>query len=137
MFSVNKNVESIQKLLLELKNYYLLQKKFIRLDTAEKLTVILSAIGIALIILILVSFICFFGTLAFAFYLGNVLNNVPLGFIIVAGIMTLALLIFYLNRKKFVVEPLARFIGRLFIQEQNTENHGTESPNAEQQNVHP
>lgn len=131
MFSVNKNVESIQKLLLEFKNYYLLQKKFIRLDTAEKLTVILSAIGIALIILILVALICFFGTLALAFYLGNTLNNIPLGFIIVAGIIAFVLLIFYWNRKKFVVEPLARFIGQLFASEPNkTEDHGTESQNA-------
>lgn len=131
MFSVNKNVESIQKLLLEFKNYYLLQKKFIRLDTAEKLTVILSAIGIALIILILVALICFFGTLALAFYLGNTLNNIPLGFIIVAGIIAFVLLIFYWNRKRFVVEPLARFIGQLFASEPNkTEVHGTESQNA-------
>lgn len=131
MFSVNKNVESIQKLLLEFKNYYLLQKKFIRLDTAEKLTVILSAIGIALIILILVALICFFGTLALAFYLGNTLNNIPLGFIIVAGIIAFVLLIFYWNRKRFVVEPLARFIGQLFASEPNkTEYHGTESQNA-------
>ncbi len=132
MFSVNKNVESIQKLLLEFKNYYLLQKKFIRLDTAEKLTVILSAIGIALIILVLVSLMCFFGTMALAFYLGNTLNNIPLGFIIVAGIIAFVLIIFYWNRKRFVVEPLARFIGHLFAAEQNnTENHGTESPKAE------
>lgn len=131
MFSVNKNVESIQKLLLELKNYYLLQKKFIRLDTAEKLTVILSAIGIALIILILVALICFFGTLALAFYLGNVLDNVPLGFIIVAAFLVLVLLFFYAKRKSFIVEPIARFIGQLFIPEQNQEDHGTEDKNAE------
>lgn len=131
MFSVNKNVESIQKLLLELKNYYLLQKKFIRLDTAEKLTVILSAIGIALIILILVALICFFGTLALAFYLGNVLDNVPLGFILVAAFLVLVLLFFYVKRKAFVIEPIARFIGQLFIPEQNQENHGTEDQNAE------
>ena len=116
---------------MEFKNYYLLQKKFIRLDTAEKLTVILSAIGIALIILILVALICFFGTLALAFYLGNTLNNIPLGFIIVAGIIAFVLLIFYWNRKRFVVEPLARFIGQLFASEPNkTEGHGTESQNA-------
>lgn len=131
MFSVNKNVESIQKLLLELKNYYLLQKKFIRLDTAEKLTVILSAIGIALIILILVALICFFGTLALAFYLGNVLDNVPLGFILVAAFLVLVLLVFYVKRKAFVIEPIARFIGQLFIPEQNQEDHGTEDQNAE------
>lgn len=131
MFSVNKNVESIQKLLLEFKNYYLLQKKFIRLDTAEKLTVILSAIGIALIILILVALICFFGTLALAFYLGNVLNNVPLGFIIVAAFLVLVLILFYAKRKTLVVEPLARFIGQLFIPEQNQEDHGTDNKDAE------
>lgn len=42
------------------------------------------------------------------------------------------IIIFYWNRKRFVVEPLARFIGHLFAAEQNnTENHGTESPKAE------
>ncbi len=128
MFSINKNVESIQKLLLEFKNYYLLQKKFIRLDTAEKLTVILSAVGISLIMLILVAFVFFFGTFAFAIYLGDELNSIPMGFAIVSGINILVLIIFYLNRKRFVVEPLARFMGRVFLNNKpNAENHGTET----------
>ena len=128
MFSINKNVESIQKLLLEFKNYYLLQKKFIRLDTAEKLTVILSAVGISLIMLILVAFVFFFGTFAFAIYLGDELNSIPMGFAIVSGINILVLIIFYLNRKRFVVEPLTRFMGRVFLNNKpNAENHGTET----------
>ena len=71
MFSSSKHIESIQQLLLELKNYYKLQKKFVYLDTAEKLTVLLSAVAIAVIMVLLIALVLLYATFALAFFIGN------------------------------------------------------------------
>lgn len=118
MFSSNKHIESIQQLLLELKNYYKLQKKFVYLDTAEKLTVLLSAIAIAIVVVILVALILMYATFALAYFIGNQLDSLPLGFILVAAGVLVVLLLFYVNRKRLIVQPLARFIARVFFENQ-------------------
>lgn len=118
MFSSNKHIESIQQLLLELKNYYKLQKKFVYLDTAEKLTVLLSAIAIAVVVVILVALILMYATFALAYFIGNQLDSLPLGFILVAAGVLVVLLLFYVNRKRLIVQPLARFIARVFFENQ-------------------
>ena len=122
MFSDGKNMESIQKLFLELKNYLTLQKKFLKLDTAEKLTVLLSAIAITAILLLLGSMILLYLTFALAYYLGDVMGSLPLGFSAIAVSLLLVLLFFYFNRKKYIIQPIARFMANLFINSTQDEN---------------
>lgn len=122
MFSDGKNMESFQKLFLELKNYLTLQKKFLKLDTAEKLTVLLSAIAITAILLLLGSMILLYLTFALAYYLGDVMGSLPLGFSAIAVSLLLVLLFFYFNRKKYIIQPIARFMANLFINSTQDEN---------------
>lgn len=122
MFSDGKNMESIQKLFLELKNYLKLQKKFLKLDTAEKLTVLLSAIAVIAILLLLGSMILLYLTFALAYYLGDVMGSLPLGFSVIAVFLLLVLLFFYFNRKKYIIQPIARFMANLFINSTQDEN---------------
>lgn len=125
MFSSSKHIESIQQLLLELKNYYKLQKKFVYLDTAEKLTVLLSAIAIAIIMVILIALVLMYATFALAFFIGNRLDSLPMGFVLVAAGLLIVLMLFYYNRKNWIVQPLARFIARLFFEKQKGDENGT------------
>lgn len=124
MFSSSKHIESIQQLLLELKNYYKLQKKFVYLDTAEKLTVLLSAIAISIVMVVLVALVLMYATFALAFFIGNQLDSLPMGFVLVAAGLLLILFLFYWNRKRLIVQPLARFIARLFFEKQNDGENG-------------
>ncbi|MCM1109212.1 MAG: hypothetical protein NC388_09210 [Clostridium sp.] len=105
----------MQKLFLELKNYLELQKKFVMLDTAEKLTVLISAIAIGSVVLILLSMLLLFATLALAYYLGDLLHSLPLGFALIAALFGVILFYFYANRNKLVIQPLARMMADLFI----------------------
>ena len=106
MFSNSKNIESIGKLLLEFKKYLELQKEFVKLDATEKMTVILSAILIVTVLLLLGSIVLLFLTFALAYYLGDVLGSLSLGF---------GLVIFYLNRNRMVIQPMARFMTKLIL----------------------
>ena len=105
----------MHKLFLELKHYLELQKRFVMLDAAEKLTVLLSAIAIGAVALILASMLLLFATFALAYYIGDLLHSLPLGFALIAIFLGLLLLFFYLNRNKFVIQPLARLMASLFI----------------------
>ena len=114
MFSNSKNIESIGKLLLEFKKYLELQKEFVKLDATEKMTVILSAILIVTVLL-LFSIVLLFLTFALAYYLGDVLGSLSLGFGLISAFILLLTVIFYLNRNRMVIQPMARFMTKLIL----------------------
>ena len=115
MFSNSKNIESIGKLLLEFKKYLELQKEFVKLDATEKMTVILSAILIVTVLLLLGSIVLLFLTFALAYYLGDVLGSLSLGFGLISAFILLLTVIFYLNRNRMVIQPMARFMPKLIL----------------------
>ena len=115
MFSNSKNIESIGKLLLEFKKYLELQKEFVKLDATEKMTVILSAIFIVTVLLLLGSIVLLFLTFALAYYLGDVLGSFSLGFGLISAFILLLTVIFYLNRNRMVIQPMARFMTKLIL----------------------
>ena len=115
MLSNSKNIESIGKLLLEFKKYLELQKEFVKLDATEKMTVILSAILIVTVLLLLGSIVLLFLTFALAYYLGDVLGSLSLGFGLISAFILLLTVIFYLNRNRMVIQPMARFMTKLIL----------------------
>ena len=115
MFSNSKNIESIGKLLLEFKKYLELQKEFVKLNATEKMTVILSAILIVTVLLLLGSIVLLFLTFALAYYLGDVLGSLSLGFGLISAFILLLTVIFYLNRNRMVIQPMARFMTKLIL----------------------
>ena len=115
MFSNSKNIESIGKLLLEFKKYLELQKEFVKLDATENMTVILSAILIVTVLLLLGSIVLLFLTFALAYYLGDVLGSLSLGFGLISAFILLLTVIFYLNRNRMVIQPMARFMTKLIL----------------------
>lgn len=123
MFSNNKNIESIGQLFLEVKKYLELQKEYVKLDAAEKLTITLSTILIVAVLLLLGSIVLLFLTFALAYYLGNVLGSLPIGFSIIAAFVLLLAAIFYLNRNRMVIQPLARFMTKLIITKEEDDNN--------------
>ena len=122
MFSNSKNIESIGKLLLEFKKYLELQKEFVKLDATEKMTVILSAILIVTVLLLLGSIVLLFLTFALAYYLGDVLGSLSLGFGLISAFILLLTVIFYLNRNRMVIQPMARFMTKLILTKEDGSN---------------
>lgn len=115
MFSNKKNIESIGRLFLEFKKYLELQKEFVKLDITEKLTVILTMMLVVAVLLMLGSIALLFLTFALASYLGDLLDSPALGFTLVAAIVLLLIFIFYFNKNRMVIQPLARFMTQLII----------------------
>ncbi|MBR4855223.1 MAG: phage holin family protein [Bacteroidaceae bacterium] len=122
MNTEEKYTDNFRKLLQETKQYLNLQKEYALMDTADKLTVILSTVAIATVCFVLGAMILFFLTFALAYWIGNLTGNLSLGFISIAVFLVLVLLITYSKRNAWIIQPLARMMIRLFVNKEEKNN---------------
>ena len=99
-----------------------MQKEYALMDTADKLTVILSTVAIAAVCFVLGAMILFFLTFALAYWIGDLTGNLSLGFISIAVFLVLVLLIAYSKRNAWIIQPLARMMIRLFVNKEEKNN---------------
>lgn len=86
----------------------------IRLTTAEKLTVLLSAIAIFAIILVFTALFIVFASMAIAELLETVMAPFW-AFMIVAFFFLLCGVLFFAFRIEIIINPISRFLSGLFI----------------------
>ena len=111
---------SLQSLWKEAKNYLELQKEYLKLDTAEKLSVLLSAVATAAVCLIFGLIALSFFVIAFALWLANIVGGVW-SFAIMGSAMVLMVIVILAMRKRWIVQPLTRFVAALFVGEEEKE----------------
>lgn len=112
---------NFRNLLQEIKNYLSLQKEYATMDAADKLTVLLSAVALSAICFMLGVMVLFCLTFAFAHWMGNLLQSLPIGFACAALIPLITLFITYRNRNKWIIQPLARFLIRTILKQDENE----------------
>lgn len=98
----------------ELQRYLRLQKRYLALDTAEKLVALLSTVAVVLVCFVLGAIMLFFLTFALALWIGRIVDNAALGFLCIGAVLMLSLYIFYKNRTSWIIMPIARFVVGLF-----------------------
>lgn len=121
MLGTGKYTEDFKEIILEVKHYLNLQKKYLAIDAAEKTTAILSAVAIAAICVLLGAIILLFCTFALAYWIGDLLDSLPLGFLAMALIVAVILLLFYFKRNTWIIQPLARMAAKLFVEDNKEE----------------
>lgn len=117
---------SIAELISEAKNYYGLQKDFLRYSVAEQLTKLLSVIAITLVLVLVGLVILLFAGMAMVHWIGAAIGNMALCYAAFALFLILLLLVFYLNRRRLVILPLARLMTRIFVKD-DTANEDNET----------
>jgi hypothetical protein len=116
--SLNTLIEEIK---LELLSYINGRVRLFKLDAFEKISISVSGLGYALIILAIVAVILFFLLIGMAFFISELLNSLAAGFGIMALSSLLVLLIVVLCRKKIKQSILCssiRFIRKIEDDEQ-------------------
>lgn len=116
MLSSDKNVETIGQLAESMKHYIGLQSEYVKLDTVEKLVRLLTALAIVLVCMFFTLFILFCLTAALAHALSPCVGVVG-AFSIVAGLYLIILVLFLLNRRRWVEKPLVRFLAGILLEE--------------------
>lgn len=89
-----------------IKNYLHTNYKLIKLQAAERLSVIATGFMMSLFIMMVGTLFLFFISLAIAFYLSACIGNNYAGFLIVALFYLLGCIILIVGRKKIIEKPL-------------------------------
>ena len=113
--------ENIQSLWTEAKNYLELQIDYLKLDSAEKLSVLLSAVATTALCLVLALVALIFFVIAFAFWLAK-LVGIAQSFTIMGGVLLLVIIVTLLFRKRWIVQPISRFVAKLFVPDDEEED---------------
>lgn len=90
----------------QLKKYLELQRQNVAVTTAEGMSKVLSAVVVAIVLIMMGSVMLLLISLAAAYWLGELLDNNALGFLILFAVVSFILLVIWLNRKKWISEPL-------------------------------
>lgn len=106
---------TITELFLELKTYYERQKEHKTYLIAEQLTRVISSLAIVMVVFVLALVIFVFLGMAVVQWLRNIIDSVAVCYLIYALFLLLILIVFYLNRRRWIILPLARLMISVFI----------------------
>lgn len=100
-----------------MKRYLTLQRDFVMLSLAEKLTVLLTVLLAGGLVLLLAALVLIFASLAVSAQLAEWTGSVALGHCIVAAFYLVAGIVVWLNRKRWIANPIANFLATLFVED--------------------
>lgn len=109
-------VENLEQFYAELKKFIELKFEYYQISLVEKLTRIISALLILFTVMVLSLVILFYLLFALAYALEPAIGYIA-SFSCVAGLFLILLLIFFIFRKKLVVNPILRFMVKIFYDE--------------------
>jgi magnesium-transporting ATPase (P-type) len=118
-------LEEFKNLFLLLKEYIQKQKENITLGAAESMTRVFFAATMGFIILMLSSIILLLACFALAFWLNEVTKSSVYGFLILAGAILLITIILWIGRRKWVLQPIAKLMVRIFLDAEQAEDNNT------------
>ena len=85
--------------------------------TYEKMVIIISGISIVAILFITVNLFLLFLAIGLALFFGELLNNFALGFVILGVMYLLVGILFYVMRKKWVINPVVKVLQTILYSE--------------------
>ncbi len=121
MFCDGMNEIDYKKLFNEARKYFSLEWDYTKLTAVEKMAVLLSSIAFLAVVIIL-------GTFALAYVFSALIDvlAVALGCtwgaqLIAAAILLVLLLVVFAFKKQLIVDPVARFVSKLFLKPDDNE----------------
>ena len=102
-------------LLSDVKKYIDLNIDYLKVAGTEKLAIILSGIAVVAAVMILGGIALFYISFSGVYLIEAWVGSESLAYLIVGIIMLILLLIVYAFRMKLIVNPIARFVSKLFL----------------------
>ncbi len=115
-------MEEFRKLFLLLKEYIEKQKEDMTLGAVESLTKVLSALIVGAILFSFGCLVLLLACIALAFLIGGYAGSHSIGFAVMSGIILLVVLMFWFNRKQWVVQPIAKLMVSTLLSQQKSED---------------
>lgn len=118
---------SIHRIVSGIKRYVGLQREFVMLTLAEKLTIILTAILVTCIIMLLALLVLVFVSLTLSSLLAEMTGSEVLGYGIVSLFYIIVAIVVYANRGRWIANPIANFLATSLLDGEKTKTDNTES----------
>ncbi len=115
MLSNDGNIETIARLVEEIKRYLSLKGEYYRIDVTEKVVRIVATVIMTFIVMLLSFFILGFLSLTVAFIIEPLTGRTG-AFAIIAGVYLLLFVLCLLFRRKWIETPLIRFFASLLME---------------------
>lgn len=107
---------SVRQLITEIREYIVLQKDLFKVESVEKLTILISSFLILMLSVILGGGALFYLLFALAYLLEPIIGMVG-AFSIIGCVCLLILIIVILLRKRLIINPIVRFLYKLFLKD--------------------
>lgn len=114
--------ESGNKTVNEIKDYVSLEVNYAKLLLVEKLSELFSMIAIVAIVAVMCAGVIFYASFALVSYLSEILCSDVLAYLSVSMIIVLVLILLLVMRKRLIVNPIARFLSKLFLKAPKGDN---------------
>ncbi|MBR1712425.1 MAG: phage holin family protein [Alloprevotella sp.] len=115
MFSTDRNAESIRQLFLDFKEYLELRGRSAQLTLVEKLTVAASACILGAVLFVLAAFVLLFLSGMGVALLAPGVGGTAVACALVAAFYLLLALVVWLNRRRWIVNPVTTFLANLVL----------------------
>lgn len=128
MFASDQNISSLRELIEEVKSYIGMRYELVRLDFVSKLTILIAAFCITILLVVLLGVVLLFLSYSVAKGLASTFENEALAFFIVSVFYLLLAIGIYVFRRPLIVKPIANFLGRLFLEPNNNDKKEEVNP---------
>ena len=110
-----------KKLISEARKYFSLEWDYTKLTAVEKLAVLLSAVAFVAVVIIIATFVLHHVIAALISVLASALGCTWGAHLIAAVVLLVLLLVVFAFKKRLIVDPVARFISKLFLKPEDNE----------------
>ena len=110
-----------KKLFTEARRFFSLEWDYTKLTAVEKLAILLSATAFVAVVIIICTFALLYLLSALISVLAEAMGCLWGANLIAAGLMLLLLLVVFAFKKQLIVDPIARFVSKLFLKPEDNE----------------
>lgn len=109
-----ENTSQLNSIWTEIKETVKLNIDYAKLTAAEKVTVLLSTMAFVVLAFVIVSIVVFFVSLGIVVLIASS-TGMFIAAMIMAAIYVILLVLAFILRKQFIINPIARFVSHLII----------------------
>lgn len=118
-------MEEFKEIFLLIKDYIQKQKENITLGATENAIKLFYVASMGLIVFMLSSIILLLASFALAFWINDITGSNIIGFGSLAGAILVLTLLLWFKRKQWVLQPIARMIVRILLDNTPTETNNS------------
>lgn len=122
MFSNDKNIELLARLIGNLRHYGELRLEGLRLDMVSKITMLVSSLIVGILLTALVGVVVMFLSFAAVFALAPIVGGFVIACLIVAGGYLLVAGFIFKMRRRWIIDPIARLLVTIFLSDEQEQN---------------